>query len=57
VFGQRSATEDALNLGWKLALTISRAAASSLLRTYDTERQGHPTFGRRGDYLPTVALS
>jgi 2-polyprenyl-6-methoxyphenol hydroxylase-like FAD-dependent oxidoreductase len=39
--GVHCATEDALNLGWKLALTISRAAASSLLRTYDTERRGH----------------
>jgi 2-polyprenyl-6-methoxyphenol hydroxylase-like FAD-dependent oxidoreductase len=39
--GVHCAIEDALNLGWKLALTISRAAPSSLLRTYDTERRGH----------------
>jgi 2-polyprenyl-6-methoxyphenol hydroxylase-like FAD-dependent oxidoreductase len=39
--GVHCAIEDALNLSWKLALTISRAATPSLLRTYDTERRGH----------------
>jgi 2-polyprenyl-6-methoxyphenol hydroxylase-like FAD-dependent oxidoreductase len=39
--GMHCAIEDALNLGWKLGLTISGAAASSLLETYQTERHGH----------------
>jgi 2-polyprenyl-6-methoxyphenol hydroxylase-like FAD-dependent oxidoreductase len=37
--GLHFAIEDALNLGWKLALTISGAAAPSLLQTYETERR------------------
>jgi 2-polyprenyl-6-methoxyphenol hydroxylase-like FAD-dependent oxidoreductase len=36
--GLHFAIEDALNLGWKLALTISGAASPSLLQTYETER-------------------
>jgi 2-polyprenyl-6-methoxyphenol hydroxylase-like FAD-dependent oxidoreductase len=39
--GVHCAIEDALNLGWKLALTISGAAAPSLLGTYDAERRQH----------------
>ena len=39
--GIHCAVEDALNLGWKLALTISGAAAPSLLQTYETERRRH----------------
>lgn len=39
--GMHCAIEDALNLGWKLGLTISGVASSSLLRTYQTERHGH----------------
>ncbi len=39
--GVHCAIEDALNLGWKLGLTISGAASPSLLETYDTERRGH----------------
>jgi len=30
--------QDALNLGWKLALTISGAASATLLQTYESER-------------------
>lgn len=30
--------QDALNLGWKLALTVSGAASSTLLQTYESER-------------------
>jgi 2-polyprenyl-6-methoxyphenol hydroxylase-like FAD-dependent oxidoreductase len=37
--GQHFAIEDALNLGWKLALTIDGAAAPSLLQTFETERR------------------
>jgi 2-polyprenyl-6-methoxyphenol hydroxylase-like FAD-dependent oxidoreductase len=39
--GVHCAIEDALNLGWKLDLTISGAAAPSLLQSYETERHGH----------------
>lgn len=39
--GMHCAIEDALNLGWKLGLTISGAASTSLLGTYQTERHGH----------------
>jgi 2-polyprenyl-6-methoxyphenol hydroxylase-like FAD-dependent oxidoreductase len=39
--GVHCAVEDALNLGWKLGLTIAGAASSSLLQTYDLERRGH----------------
>jgi hypothetical protein len=37
--GLHFAIEDALNLGWKLALTISGATSPSLLQTYETERR------------------
>jgi 2-polyprenyl-6-methoxyphenol hydroxylase-like FAD-dependent oxidoreductase len=37
--GLHFAIEDALNLGWKLALTIAGAASPSLLQTYETERR------------------
>jgi 2-polyprenyl-6-methoxyphenol hydroxylase-like FAD-dependent oxidoreductase len=37
--GLHFATEDALNLGWKLGLIISGAASHSLLETYETERR------------------
>src|ERR1700683_3937052 len=37
--GLHFAIEDALNLGWKLALTISGSAAPSLLQTYEMERR------------------
>jgi 2-polyprenyl-6-methoxyphenol hydroxylase-like FAD-dependent oxidoreductase len=36
--GLHFAIEDALNLGWKLALTLSGAASPSLLETYEEER-------------------
>ena len=39
--GVHCAIEDALNLGWKLGLTISGLASPLLLQTYDTERRGH----------------
>ncbi|HXY33739.1 MAG TPA: FAD-dependent monooxygenase [Planctomycetaceae bacterium] len=39
-YGVHCAIEDALNLGWKLGLTISGIASPSLLATYDTERRG-----------------
>jgi 2-polyprenyl-6-methoxyphenol hydroxylase-like FAD-dependent oxidoreductase len=39
--GVHCAIEDALNLGWKLGLTIAGAASPSLLQTYDLERRGH----------------
>jgi 2-polyprenyl-6-methoxyphenol hydroxylase-like FAD-dependent oxidoreductase len=39
--GLHFAIEDAVNLGWKLGLTIAGAAAPSLLETYETERRGH----------------
>ncbi len=37
--GLHFAIEDALNLGWKLGLTLSGAASPSLLQTYETERR------------------
>jgi 2-polyprenyl-6-methoxyphenol hydroxylase-like FAD-dependent oxidoreductase len=37
--GLHFAIEDAINLGWKLALTIKGAASPSLLETYETERR------------------
>jgi len=37
--GLHFAIEDALNLGWKLSLTISGAAPPSLLQTFETERR------------------
>jgi 2-polyprenyl-6-methoxyphenol hydroxylase-like FAD-dependent oxidoreductase len=39
--GIHCAVEDVLNLGWKLGLTISGAAAPSLLETYEIERRRH----------------
>jgi 2-polyprenyl-6-methoxyphenol hydroxylase-like FAD-dependent oxidoreductase len=40
-YGVHCAIEDALNLGWKLALTVSGAASPSLLESYDIERRAH----------------
>lgn len=37
--GLHFAIEDAINLGWKLALTVKGASSASLLETYDTERR------------------
>jgi 2-polyprenyl-6-methoxyphenol hydroxylase-like FAD-dependent oxidoreductase len=39
--GIRAAVDDVLNIGWKLALTVSGAAAPDLLQTYETERRRH----------------
>ena len=39
--GVHCAIEDALNLGWKLGLTLSGLASPSLLQTYEAERRGH----------------
>jgi 2-polyprenyl-6-methoxyphenol hydroxylase-like FAD-dependent oxidoreductase len=39
--GLHAAIEDALNLEWKLGLTLSGAAAPSLLRSYEIERHRH----------------
>jgi 2-polyprenyl-6-methoxyphenol hydroxylase-like FAD-dependent oxidoreductase len=36
--GMNTGMQDALNLGWKLALTVSGAASSTLLQTYESER-------------------
>jgi FAD binding domain len=36
--GMNTGMQDALNLGWKLALTVSGAASPSLLQTYESER-------------------
>jgi 2-polyprenyl-6-methoxyphenol hydroxylase-like FAD-dependent oxidoreductase len=36
--GMNTGMQDALNLGWKLALTISGAASPALLQTYESER-------------------
>jgi hypothetical protein len=36
--GMNTGIQDALNLGWKLALTVSGAAAPSLLASYEAER-------------------
>jgi len=36
--GMNIGMQDAMNLGWKLALTLSGAAASTLLQTYESER-------------------
>jgi 2-polyprenyl-6-methoxyphenol hydroxylase-like FAD-dependent oxidoreductase len=36
--GMNTGMQDALNLGWKLALTISGAASDTLLQTYESER-------------------
>jgi 2-polyprenyl-6-methoxyphenol hydroxylase-like FAD-dependent oxidoreductase len=35
--GMNTGMQDALNLGWKLALTISGAASATLLQTYESE--------------------
>jgi 2-polyprenyl-6-methoxyphenol hydroxylase-like FAD-dependent oxidoreductase len=37
--GLHFAIEDAINLGWKLALSVQGAASPSLIETYDTERR------------------
>jgi 2-polyprenyl-6-methoxyphenol hydroxylase-like FAD-dependent oxidoreductase len=39
--GIRGAVDDALNLGWKLALMVEGNAAPDLLRTYEIERRRH----------------
>jgi 2-polyprenyl-6-methoxyphenol hydroxylase-like FAD-dependent oxidoreductase len=36
--GMNTGMQDALNLGWKLALTVFKLAAPDLLRTYESER-------------------
>jgi 2-polyprenyl-6-methoxyphenol hydroxylase-like FAD-dependent oxidoreductase len=36
--GMNTGMQDALNLGWKLALAVSGAASSTLLQTYESER-------------------
>ncbi len=36
--GMNTGIQDALNLGWKLALVVSGAASSTLLQTYESER-------------------
>jgi 2-polyprenyl-6-methoxyphenol hydroxylase-like FAD-dependent oxidoreductase len=36
--GMNTGMQDALNLGWKLALTMSGAASDTLLQTYESER-------------------
>ncbi len=36
--GMNTGIQDALNLGWKLALTVSGAANAALLQTYESER-------------------
>lgn len=36
--GMNTGMQDAMNLGWKLALTLSGAAAPTLLQTYESER-------------------
>jgi 2-polyprenyl-6-methoxyphenol hydroxylase-like FAD-dependent oxidoreductase len=46
--GVHCAIEDALNLGWKLGLTIAGVASSSLLQTYDLERRAHAADVVRG---------
>src|SRR5262249_57446877 len=45
--GVHCAIEDALNLGWKLGLTLSGLASPSLLQTYEAERRGHADEGIR----------
>ncbi len=39
--GYNSGIRDAVNLGWKLAATISGTAGDALLDTYDLERRSH----------------
>jgi 2-polyprenyl-6-methoxyphenol hydroxylase-like FAD-dependent oxidoreductase len=36
--GMNTGIQDALNLGWKLALSVSGRASAALLRTYESER-------------------
>ena len=55
-FGMNLGIQDAVNLGWKLALVVKGAAPNSLLDTYHTER--HPVAGSMLRYtMATVALS
>ncbi|CAN1722189.1 Rifampicin monooxygenase [Hyphomicrobium sp. 1Nfss2.1] len=55
-FGMNLGIQDAVNLGWKLALVVNGAAPHSLLDTYHAER--HPVAARMLRYtMATVALS
>lgn len=55
-FGMNLGIQDAVNLGWKLALVVKGAAPHSLLDTYHAER--HPVAANMLRYtMATVALS